>query len=213
MARHRGRGGDRGPAYGPDQLRPAPAGAPQCLERGRCRCRGRPPRTRRPRDRPRAGVVRGRRPSARGHRGAAAASSSSTTTPTTPRRSARPSLRCASATAVGVSGRSTNPSRITAPRRCWSRWRMRLRPLTRSSSPTSGRGAIPIRRSRAPPPSLEPWRRGPGTTSPRLATPRRPPGYLATQVRSDDIVLVMGGGRSYVIARDLVESLSSADHG
>ena len=37
--------------------------------------------------------------------------------------------------------------------------------------------------------------------------------YLATQVRSGDIVLVMGGGRSYVIARDLVESLSSADHG
>ena len=37
--------------------------------------------------------------------------------------------------------------------------------------------------------------------------------YLATTVRSGDIVLVMGGGRSYVIARDLVESLSSADHG
>ena len=61
------------------------------------------------RDRPRAGVVRGRRPSARGHRASRTGSSSSTTTPTTPRRSARPSLRCASATAVGVCGRSTNP--------------------------------------------------------------------------------------------------------
>jgi UDP-N-acetylmuramate-alanine ligase len=35
--------------------------------------------------------------------------------------------------------------------------------------------------------------------------------YLATQVRPGDIVLVMGGGRSYVIAARLVELLSTAE--
>jgi UDP-N-acetylmuramate-alanine ligase len=32
--------------------------------------------------------------------------------------------------------------------------------------------------------------------------------YLATQVKSGDVVLVMGGGRSYVIAARLVELLA-----
>jgi UDP-N-acetylmuramate--alanine ligase len=36
---------------------------------------------------------------------------------------------------------------------------------------------------------------------------------LVPRVRSDDVVLVMGGGRSYVIARDLVARLSAADRG
>src|SRR3712207_8737763 len=36
--------------------------------------------------------------------------------------------------------------------------------------------------------------------------------YLGERVRSGDVVLVMGGGRSYVIAERLVELLRSEEH-
>jgi UDP-N-acetylmuramate--alanine ligase len=54
----------------------------------------------------------------------------------------------------------------------------------------------------------------------RAAAPATAPGsveatadHLAARVQSTDVVLVMGGGRSYVIAERLVASLSTAEDG
>jgi UDP-N-acetylmuramate--alanine ligase len=49
-------------------------------------------------------------------------------------------------------------------------------------------------------------RKGPRATSP--GSVEQTADYLATQVKPGDVVLVMGGGRSYVIAARLVELLS-----
>jgi UDP-N-acetylmuramate--alanine ligase len=48
-------------------------------------------------------------------------------------------------------------------------------------------------------------RSGPHATAP--GTVEQTADYLATQVKPGDVVLVMGGGRSYVIAERLVELL------
>jgi UDP-N-acetylmuramate--alanine ligase len=52
-----------------------------------------------------------------------------------------------------------------------------------------------------------------GRDVPAPGSPEATADALAPLVQPGDVVLVMGGGRSYVIAERLVERLSSADHG
>ncbi len=113
------------------------------------------------------------------------------------------------ATRDAACGPSTSRSPTTARRRCWINsptcWR---RPM-RSRSPTSGPAATPTRRSRAPrhsPFAVSERRRA--SSRPRPGTVEATADYLAERVQPGDVVLVMGGGRSYVIAERLVELLT-----
>ena len=88
-------------------------------------------------------------------------------------------------------------------RRCWPR-------PTRSRSPTSGRDAIRTRRSPAPAELAAAVRAAGGPLAEAPGSVEQTADYLAERVKPGDVVLVMGGGRSYVIADRLVELLRRA---
>ena len=189
---------------------PADGGPPQRRERARRRGRGR-------------GRGPGRRtPSWRGSRGSAAsgggssararrrASSCTTTTATTRRRSARRWPRSASASPAaglgGVRAADLPPDRGAARRvRRRARGRRRRRDrghLGRSRPGHDDRVGDRPRGGRRAASPADP-RRGAG-----LAW-RRPRRWLAGEVRPGDVVLVMGGGRSYRIGELLLEHLEA----